>query len=245
MSDLQSDSLDKFIPAFIKAQAAMSNAVLDANNPHFKSRYATLASVRSAVMPALWEHGFCVMHQMETVAKGANLITTITHESGQWKASIWPIPDELILAGPQKMGSAIQYGRRYCISSMCGITAEDDDDGAHASKNGAGATAPAPAQDGSKHIYAILSETLRATKTEDEYKAWKASHQEAISSLDDGHFKLMKQLVADHLSAIRPLTGEAAPAPAKTPAKKLSIAERAIAVERDKNAPMPIDEVPF
>jgi hypothetical protein len=144
MSDIQSESLDKFIPAFIKAQAAMSNAVLDANNPHFKSKYATLASVRSAVMTALWEHGFCVMHQMETVAKGANLITTITHESGQWKASIWPIPDELILAGPQKMGSAIQYGRRYCLSSMCGITAEEDDDGAQASKNGVAAPRPYP-----------------------------------------------------------------------------------------------------
>jgi hypothetical protein len=36
-----------------------------------------------------------------------------------------------------------------------------------------------------------------------------------------------------------------APIESKTPAKKLSMAERAIAAERDRNAPMPVDEIPF
>jgi hypothetical protein len=186
MSDIQSDSLDKFIPAFIKAQAAMKNAELDKGNPAFKSRYASLVSVREAVMQPLLDEKFMVTHQMERVSAGTLVITKIIHESGQWMGSIWPIPED-VMSNAQKAGSALTYGRRYSLASLCGITAaEEDDDGHDASKHKQGTTAPpSPPSDGSKEIYDALKASLRATKTTDELKAWKetVSPEAAISSM--------------------------------------------------------------
>ena len=43
--------------ALAAAQGEMSNASKNAKNPHFKSTYADLASMRDAVIPVLSAHG--------------------------------------------------------------------------------------------------------------------------------------------------------------------------------------------
>ena len=48
--------------ALAKAQAAMDNVVKDSANPHFKSRFASLAAVRDVVIPALAEQGLSLIH---------------------------------------------------------------------------------------------------------------------------------------------------------------------------------------
>jgi hypothetical protein len=48
-----SEQLDKFGADFAQAQAAMSGAVKDSNNPFFKSKYADLTSVWKASKDAL------------------------------------------------------------------------------------------------------------------------------------------------------------------------------------------------
>ena len=56
--------LDKLATALAKAQSAMGNAVLNKMNPHFKSKYADLASVREATLPALTANGLAIVDDL-------------------------------------------------------------------------------------------------------------------------------------------------------------------------------------
>ena len=120
-------SLNRLAPALAKVQAELKNATLNKTNPHFKSRYADLAGIRDTVTPVLAKHGFSIIQTTEGSASGFCLVTMLLHESGQYISGRYPLPE--LLDKPQAMGSAVTYARRYALSAMCGISAEEDDDG--------------------------------------------------------------------------------------------------------------------
>lgn len=122
-----SSSLSKLAPALSKAQGELKNATLNKTNPHFKSRYADLAGIRDTVMPVLAKHGFAIVQYNDLDANGFCLVTMLLHESGEYIEGRYPLPE--LLEKPQAMGSAMTYARRYALSAMCGIAAEEDDDG--------------------------------------------------------------------------------------------------------------------
>lgn len=128
---ITSDSITKFAPAFLAAQKQMTHAIKDANNPHFKSKYANLPGVIEAVKEALNTHGI-TFTQSASPSDGIslNLTTRLLHESGEWIEDTAPCP--LPKQDPQGFGSAMTYMRRYCLAAICGI-AQDDDDGNAAS----------------------------------------------------------------------------------------------------------------
>ena len=70
---------------------------------------------------------------------GLSVETRLLHLSGEWVSTVVTLPVEKATA--QGAGSAISYGRRYGLSAILGLTAEDDDGNA-ASK---GPSRPAPA----------------------------------------------------------------------------------------------------
>ncbi len=115
---------------FALAQSEMKNAELNRINPHFKSKYADLTAVRAATLPALNKYGFAII-QNPTMQDGIFiLITQIVHKTGDVVArSEYPLPSGLT---PQKLGSELTYARRYAWSSICGICADEDDDGNNA-----------------------------------------------------------------------------------------------------------------
>lgn len=122
-----SDQVNEIAAALAKAQGAMKNAPLNKVNPHFRSKFADLASVREAVLPSLTANGIAVV---QTLDAGA-VLTRLLHTSGQWIESACPIPSAPDM---QKMGSAITYARRYSLSAICGIAADEDDDANAASE---------------------------------------------------------------------------------------------------------------
>lgn len=120
-----SEQINELAAALAKAQAEMKNARLNKVNPHFKSRYADLAEIRDTVTPALAKHGIAVAHGIMPADSGSLVVTTrLIHSSGQWIESGFPIAYDK----PQTMGSAITYGRRYNLSAITNIAADDDDD---------------------------------------------------------------------------------------------------------------------
>jgi hypothetical protein len=119
-----SDAIDQIATALAAAQAEMKNATLNKINPHFKSKYADLACIRDTVTPALSKHGIAVVQGTDTVDSGIVVVTKLVHKSGQWMESRFPIAYDK----PQTMGSAYTYARRYSLSAMCSIAAEEDDD---------------------------------------------------------------------------------------------------------------------
>jgi hypothetical protein len=161
-----SEQLNEIAAALAKAQGAMKNAALTKVNPHFRSKYADLAGIRDTVIPALTANGIAVVQTLDADA----VLTRLMHASGQWIESRCPIPAQ---ADMQKMGSAITYARRYSLSAICGIAADEDDDANAATvpaKPAAVVNAPAGFADWLADLEATADEGTAALE-----KAWKAS----------------------------------------------------------------------
>lgn len=151
-----SESIGLIAPAIVKAAADLGPVVKDATNPAFRNKYATLDAIMEQVRPVLAAHGLAVMQGvLHPETDGGRVVgiaveTRLLHLSGEWMASVVVVPVEKPTA--QGAGSAISYGRRYGLSAMLGLTAEDDDgNGASTSKRPDASAAkvarePAPGQ---------------------------------------------------------------------------------------------------
>ena len=118
--------------ALAAAQAEMTRAAKDTNNPHFKSRYADLASVMDACMGPLNRHGIAVLQMPVTVDGKRYLRTAFVHGASGEREEC---DTELICAknDMQGFGSAMTYARRYGLMAMAGVAPDDDDGNAAAS----------------------------------------------------------------------------------------------------------------
>ena len=139
---LQSESIGNLALALSKAQGEMSNAAKDANNPHFKSRYADLASIMDACRSPLAKHGLAVSQLPCRENDGSVGLTTILlHESGEFLGS--SLTARPAQENPQVVGSLLTYLRRYALAAIVGVVSDDDDGEAAA----APARKPAPRQE--------------------------------------------------------------------------------------------------
>lgn len=131
----RSEKLGELAKALAQAQAEMSTASKSAENPHFRSRYADLAAVFEACKKALNKHGFAIVQKVKNDPNGACVETMLLHSSGEYVSSECWLPVAQKTA--QAYGSTITYARRYGLTSLAGVAADEDDDGNAAS-------APAP-----------------------------------------------------------------------------------------------------
>lgn len=112
--------------AFIAAQAEFGAASKGAINPHFKSRYADLATCLEAVLPALNKHGLALTYRVYDCDNGVRLEAVIIHTSGEEISSgILHLP--AAKQDAQGYGSALTYGKRYLLQGLCALQTEDDD----------------------------------------------------------------------------------------------------------------------
>jgi hypothetical protein len=147
----RSEEINEIAAALAKAQGQMENAPFDRTNPHFRSKYASLASVVNAGRKALSENGIAVSQ----LINNGNLTTLMMHASGQWLSSTMSLP---VTPRPQELGSALTYFRRYHLSSIMGISADDDDDAnaaEEAAKRGNGRRAPPPPGENVMHKHQL------------------------------------------------------------------------------------------
>ena len=116
-----SEQISELAAALAVAQGMMENAIMNRTNPHFKTKYADLAAVLNAARKPLSANGLAIV---QTIGDGV-LHTRLLHTSGQWIASEHPLP---MSGKPQEIGSALTYARRYSLSALIGIAADEDDD---------------------------------------------------------------------------------------------------------------------
>jgi hypothetical protein len=138
---MQSETINDLSAALAKAQAVMKSAPFDRTNPHFKNKYATLASVIDTIRAPLAEHGLSYTQAPEIRDGGFVLVTTLRHVSGQFVQCEWPLPTGV---RPQELGSALTYARRYSLSALVCIAADDDDDAEGARVKGHTSSEPRP-----------------------------------------------------------------------------------------------------
>lgn len=121
--------------ALAKAQAEMSNPGFDSQNPHFRSKFASLAAVRNAVVPALAKHGVFVTQELTRTENGVACSVILMHSSGQFRYAPFEMP--LAKDDAQGVASASTYARRYTLQAIACVVGDDDDDGnAATGKNG-------------------------------------------------------------------------------------------------------------
>lgn len=133
-------AVETFAEAFLKVQSAIKPAIKDTANGAFKgTKYADLGAVWDAVKGPLHDNGFAIIQSPDFEGETMWLKTTILHVSGDKMEGRYPLRPTK--NDPQGYGSALTYARRYSISAMLGVIADDDDDGNAAS---APRSAPAP-----------------------------------------------------------------------------------------------------
>jgi hypothetical protein len=126
-----SPSIAAIATALAAAAPHLLHAGKDRQNPHLRNRYATLEAVVDAVREPLAAQGVAFI-QAPSVAEGRVRVTTrLIHSSGEWlECSLeLPVPEPKGITMAQAIGSAVTYGRRYTLAALCGVGAEEDDDG--------------------------------------------------------------------------------------------------------------------
>jgi hypothetical protein len=119
--------MSELAKALVKAQGHIKGAVKDASNPHFKAKYADLASVWDACRKPLTDNGLSVVQFTTINTEGTIplLVTRLLHTSGESIDGVTPLI--MVKQDMQALGSAITYARRYGLAAMVGVAPEDDD----------------------------------------------------------------------------------------------------------------------
>jgi hypothetical protein len=160
-------------------------------NPAFKSNYADLTAVLSAIAPVA-EYGLWFRQVPVQIDGGVGIETIYVHESGQeLSAGVTPVPVNKNDA--QGLGSAISYGRRYGLMTAFGLSADDDDGNAavRAAPRQESAVSPSPLVTDSE--WALLVQLVDATGTD----AGKVCKAHNIGSL--------KEMTRDQWAALKPI----------------------------------------
>jgi hypothetical protein len=204
--------INEISAALSKAQAKMQNASFNKVNPHFKSKYADLASIRDAVVPALSENGIALVQLMEITDGTLVLLTKLAHSSGQFLESRYPVISAT--GKPQDMGSALTYARRYSMSAICGIASEEDDDG-----NAAQSMASRPAETKSisgtqgaskaksREAYSSIVSEMKLSSSLDALKEWLKMRRSDIEALPSDWISEFDDAYAAHRETIEARAG--------------------------------------
>ena len=122
-----------FHAAFAKAQSEFEPVGADGTGHVGREgareyKYATLASVLTAVRPALNNNGLMLTQTVSTIENVLTLTTRVTDGTDSIESTVpLPHPEDW-----QRWGSAMTYARRYSLSAVLGIAPDQDDDGANA-----------------------------------------------------------------------------------------------------------------
>ena len=126
---VKSESIKELATALAKFQAAVPRIDLDREVEvetkkgwKYKFKYATFSNIIDKVKKPLSDNG---LSYTQLVNEDGGVTTILMHSSGEYISSTLLIRGEQT---PQGIGSTITYSKRYALSSMLGICADDDDD---------------------------------------------------------------------------------------------------------------------
>ena len=104
----------------------------NADNPYFKSSFASLDAIQHHIQPYLRNTGLVVTQANVITDSGTYVESTVWDvDSGESISSQFP----LIVSKqtPQDYGSAVSYAKRYSLSGLLNLIIEDEDDDGNAS----------------------------------------------------------------------------------------------------------------
>ena len=139
-----SPEIGELAKALAAAQGEMKNPEFDSQNTFFKkpdgtaSKYASLAAVRNAVVPALAKHSIALTQELTSTTNppAVGCTTRMTHSSGQWM-DLGPFWIPVGKADAQGFVAAGTYAKRGSMQAVLCLVGDDDDDGEEAVGRGA------------------------------------------------------------------------------------------------------------
>ena len=142
-NQFQSEKINLLAEALAKAQGVIVapprsrtvRVVPRTGGAGYTFKYATLSDIIDAVQKPLSDNGIARLQLVSHDANGGfyKLTTYLVHSSGQFIACEVPIITEG--HSNQQFGSALTYMKRYTLSAMVGLAADEDDDGNAADGN--------------------------------------------------------------------------------------------------------------
>lgn len=192
---------ETLLDALAQAAGAMDNPKFDSTNPHFRSKFASLAACEAVVRPRLAEHG--VMYR-QTCARDevGSWLVTIAYGKGA-EVEMSRVPLVMVASDPQKQGSALTYAKRYGLCAAFGLAGEEDDDGNAATEATRGAqkprkqqprasTPPKPQQGGIEAPVASQTDSVLDPEDMDTLRQCFVNYRNALGV--DGHEALSRLL---------------------------------------------------
>lgn len=122
-----SPTTNSIFPALYRVQELMPTVTKDGRNPHFGSRYVTLANLLQLAGPVLRGEGLITVMDVEADPDAGDRasLTAIHAESGEWVQLTVPFVVEKKTG--QGVGSALTYCWRYLTGQLLAVAGVDDD----------------------------------------------------------------------------------------------------------------------
>jgi len=125
-----SETISELAKSLVEFQKEVGKIIKTDNNPFFKSKYASLASILDVISEPLANKGLVII-QFPT--EQYKLTTRLQHISGEYMEDTYEM--QPTKHSPQDAGSVITYQRRYAIGAILNLNIDEDDDGNKASKD--------------------------------------------------------------------------------------------------------------
>lgn len=119
------ENLSKIHIALCNVQSKLKPILKESDNSFFRSKYVDLASACDVILPLLSSNELSITQEGSFDNGTFILKTTLRHNSGEQIVSLWPVLSKD--NGPQALGSASSYARRYSLMALVGASALDDD----------------------------------------------------------------------------------------------------------------------
>jgi len=125
----QTVEISELSKALISFSADFQKASLkaDSKNNHLSNKYVSLDGLLNTIRPILTKNKLSISQDLA----GEYLITTLMHESGQFKGSAMifnPMSGNRGTNNLQQIGGGITYAKRYAIAALLAISTDVDDD---------------------------------------------------------------------------------------------------------------------
>lgn len=113
----------------------------------YRFRYADLEQILAKTRPALAANGLALFQLLETQPNNAVLRCELVHKDGGRVSSEVSIPHPHTVQDPKSFGAMVSYYRRYMVTAMLGVAADDDldEDGQEGSQSTGQTTSQKPA----------------------------------------------------------------------------------------------------
>jgi len=129
---MKSEQINELAAALSKAQGDFKSptknkeVIVKTNGGNsYAFEYADLTQIIECIKEPMTKNGLSFTHITETNETGFWLRTFLMHSSGQFISTIYPLPQTM---NAKELGGAITYGKRYSLSALVGISADDDAD---------------------------------------------------------------------------------------------------------------------